>query len=452
MLATSRAPLRLSREHVVPLGPFRRQCVGLFVELAAARGVVLREDASPSVREICQRLDGLPLAIELVAARLVVLPPAHILERWTRGWRWRWRGRSTFPSGNGRSAQRSNGATGSQRPAANVARGARRLRRRCTLDDARALAGREPRFLADLEALVAWSLLRSDVADGGVRLSMLETVREHAVSRLDTAGSSTGFVRGMPNDSSALASTAEAELTGAAHAEWLDRLEQELDNIRAMLDWCLSSGRVEDALRAIAALDRFWRAHAHGARRADGSRWASGSRATCRPTSAQMPCVPRPAGDGSERLGAQLPLLEDARTLFRRVRASSREVKVLAYLGGSRCGRGAGTCRRARVRSRWRSRVELGDPAATAAALMTLADVRSRQGDRGAALAEYEEAVTVRHGLGIPSSSPTATYNLGVSAFEGGNLERARQAFEESSGSRTSWTKLPWCRGPVHAR
>ena len=70
----------------MPLGPLPLDDASeLFAELAAARGVVLRADALPSVREICQRLDGLPLAIELVAARLVVLPPAQILEALDEG-------------------------------------------------------------------------------------------------------------------------------------------------------------------------------------------------------------------------------------------------------------------------------------------------------------------------------------------------------------------------------
>ncbi|MGH3133137.1 MAG: AAA family ATPase, partial [Gaiellaceae bacterium] len=74
LLATSRVPLRLSGERVVPLEPLPVDDASeLFAELAAARGVLLRDDSLPYVQEICRRLDGLPLAIELVAARLVVL-------------------------------------------------------------------------------------------------------------------------------------------------------------------------------------------------------------------------------------------------------------------------------------------------------------------------------------------------------------------------------------------
>jgi predicted ATPase len=72
VLVTSRTPLRLSLERALPLEPLSIEAATtLFVELAAARGVVLHDDALSSVQEICRRLDGLPLAIELVAARLV---------------------------------------------------------------------------------------------------------------------------------------------------------------------------------------------------------------------------------------------------------------------------------------------------------------------------------------------------------------------------------------------
>jgi predicted ATPase len=80
VLTTSRTPLRLSTEHVLPLDPLSiEDAATLFTELAAARGVILEENAIESVHEICRRLDGLPLAIELVAARLAVLPPAVIV-------------------------------------------------------------------------------------------------------------------------------------------------------------------------------------------------------------------------------------------------------------------------------------------------------------------------------------------------------------------------------------
>ena len=168
LLTTSRVPLRLSGEHVVPLGPLPLDDASdLFAELAAARGVVLREDALPSVREICQRLDGLPLAIELVAARLVVLPPAQILEALDEGLALEMEGPIDLPERQRTlraTIEWSYGLLNDRQRALHEALAV--FAGGCTLDDARAFAGREPRFLADLEALVAWSLLRSDVADG----------------------------------------------------------------------------------------------------------------------------------------------------------------------------------------------------------------------------------------------------------------------------------------------
>ncbi len=213
MLATSRAPLRLSGEHVLPLEPLSIDDAStLFVELAAARGVVLHADALASVHEICRRLDGLPLAIELVAARLVVLPPpatrrpalaielvaarlvvlppAEILRALADGLALEMEGPVDLPE-----RQRTLRAaidwsyqrlSERQRELHGSARGLRRRRRarRRACDQPAQAESSWP----DLEALVAWSLVRSEITDGEVRLSMLETVREHALDRLALGG------------------------------------------------------------------------------------------------------------------------------------------------------------------------------------------------------------------------------------------------------------------------
>jgi class 3 adenylate cyclase len=172
VLVTSRASLRLSGEYVLPLDPLAPDdAATLFVELAAARGVLLHPDTLASVQAICRRLDGLPLAIELVAARLVLLPPAQILQALDAGLALEMEGPIDLPE-----RQRTLRAaidwsyrllTEEQRDlhgALSV------FANGCTLEDARAIAKTGPRFLPDLEALVAWSLLRSDVTDGDVRL------------------------------------------------------------------------------------------------------------------------------------------------------------------------------------------------------------------------------------------------------------------------------------------
>ena len=253
VLTTSRSPLRLSTEHVLPLEPLSiEDATTLFIELAAARGVVLRPEALASVHEICRRLDGLPLAIELVAARLVVLPPAEIVRALGEGLALEMEGPVDLPE-----RQRTLRAaidwsyhrlTDSQRALLGVVAV---FSDSASLDDARSLDGGRESFLGDLEALVSWSLIRTEAGDGDLRLSMLETVREYAIDRLRTDAALEDLRMRHAEHFLELALAAETELSGKEQIEWLNRLEREYDNLTATLDWLLSSGRAEDALRAV---------------------------------------------------------------------------------------------------------------------------------------------------------------------------------------------------------
>ena len=437
VLTTSRAPLRLSGEHVLALDPLSMDdAATLFVELAAARGVVLREDALPSVRDICHRLDGLPLAIELVAARLVVLTPARVLQALDEGLALEMEGpvdlperqrtlRATIAWSHGllsETEQKLHGALG-------VFAGG------CTLDDARAVAGAGPGFFRDLEALVAWSLVRSDVADGDVRLSMLETVREDAVARLAEAGTLDELRARHAERFLELANLAEQELAGPDQGRWLDRLEPELDNFRATLAWCLSADRPEDALRATSALGRFWRMHGHVA---EARGWLA--RALARGQAERMPTdVLANALWWSARLAAaqddlkaEIPLLEEALALFRTLERPRETAFVLGELGWialqqGETDRAEELCEEALDVAR-----ATGDAATISGQLNYLADVYSARGDHLRALAAHEEALTLRRALDDPMLVTNSTYNLGIAAWENGEIERARSAFEET--------------------
>jgi predicted ATPase/class 3 adenylate cyclase len=435
VLATSRVPLRLQAEHVVALAPLPAHDASmLFAELAAARGVVLREDARGAVAEICRRLDGLPLAIELVAARLVVLPPAQVLEALDHGLALEMEGPVDLPE-----RQRTLRAT-IEWSYGLLSERQRELHEAlaifaggCTLADARALAGSGPQFLADLEALVAWSLLRSDVTEGDVRLSMLETVREHAIARIADSGKLDELQRRHAERFLELATTAERELAGAQHAEWLELLERELDNIRAALDWFLSSGRAEDALRMTAALSRFWHSHAHIT---EARRWLSvglelGDDVPAETRAAALWTAAQQAAAQSD-WEAAVPLLEETRELYRetgRRRDESLALSYLAFVSQRRNDlRGAATyAEDALAIAR-----DLGDARAESAALMALGDVRSTEGNHGSAISLYEQGVELRRDLGDPVLVSDAIYNLGLVAFQGGDHARAREVFEES--------------------
>jgi predicted ATPase/class 3 adenylate cyclase len=435
VLVTSRTPLRLSGEHVLPLDPLPLDdAATLFVELAAARGVLLREDATASVREICRRLDGLPLAIELVAARLVVLPPAQLLEALDRGLALEMEGPIDLPE-----RQRTLRATiawsyrqlDESQQALHDALGV--FAGGCTFDDARAVAQAGDGFLRDLEALVAWSLIRSDAADGDVRLAMLETVREDAVARAAERGTLDDLRRRHAERFVELASAAEDELEGADQAAWLERLEQELDNLRAALDWCFTSGRVEDALRATTALHRFWRGRGHVS---EGRRWLALGLSLAEDVSALVRAralwSAAHQADAQSDWEAAVPLLEEALALFRETGQGRQASFALSELGfvalvqgdperaEQLCAEGLALAR------------EIDDERAMSAALNNLGEVFSSQGDHERALACHDEAVALRRRLGNPELVSASTYSLGVAAFWSGDLARAREAFTES--------------------
>ena len=433
VLATSRMPLRLSTERVLPLEPLTLDdATTLFVELAAARGVVLQTDALESVREICRRLDGLPLAIELVAARLVVLPPAEIVRALGEGLALRMEGPVDLPE-----RQRTLRAAidWSYR---RLSAGQRSLHgalavfgESATLGDARAVAQGGDNFLSDLEALVGWSLIRSEASDGEVRLSMLETVREYVIDRLRAEDLLDHVRRRHAQHFLALALEAETELSGPEQNEWLNRLERDYDNLTTALDWLLTSGRVEDALKAVSALERFWRAHAHVS---EARRWlalglALSADAPLNVRADALWTAARQAA-GQSDWDAAVPLLEEALSLFSAQNRRREEVFALSELGyialrRDDAERAEQLCSEALALAR-----TLDDDRALSAVLSILSDVARTRGDHQQALAFAEEALERRRGLGDPTTIVDSTYDVGVAAFAAGDLDRSEEAFK----------------------
>jgi predicted ATPase/DNA-binding CsgD family transcriptional regulator len=289
VLVTSRSVLHLSGEHDYPVSPLRvpdrghlpgleelarYESVGLFAERARAARPDFRLDGTTAtvVAEICLRLDGLPLAIELAAARVKLLPPAALLARLEQ--------RLPLLAGGPRDLP------ARQRTLKDTIRWSydlldeddQRLFRRfsvfvggCTLSamESVADASGEIEVLDGLTSLVEKNLLRqAEEKDGGVRLAMLETIREYALERLLESHEGEAVRRLHAGYYLALAE--EAELTTAEQMRWLDILETEHNNLRAALGWSLRSEDVETALRLAGALWRFWYMRGH---LSEGMRW-----------------------------------------------------------------------------------------------------------------------------------------------------------------------------------
>ena len=435
VLVTSRAPLRLSGEHVVQLDPLAGDDASLFfVELAEARGVELPADSLPTVREICRRLDGLPLAIELVAARLAVLPPAQLLRALDEGLALEMEGPIDLPE-----RQRTLRATidwsygllsKCQRELhgmlAVFAGGA-------PLDSLQVVCNElTADLLGDLAALVDGGLVRRDAAPATEpRFTMLATVREYALDAL-AAGRLDEMEAAHAAYFVGLAERAEIGFEGDEQPVWLDRIEQDLDNVRAALGFAFESGRVEQGLRIAAALSRFWRAHGHvsEARRwlARGLAHADGVPAEVRARALWAAARQAMAQNATDDARA---LVEEALPLFRELGRERETVFALSELAwialDSDQRRAEELSEEAVARAR-----TLGDPRAISSALNVLASVAAARGEHERAVAHNEEALALRRTLGDGLLVADSAYNLGEAALSLGDTGRARAAYEEA--------------------
>jgi predicted ATPase len=287
VLVTSRTALRLRGEHEYPVPPLavppagadrdsaelhRYASVGLFVERAhaVAPGFELTEANAPAVAEICRRLDGLPLAIELAAARVKLLPPNALASRLDR--------RFSVLTGGARDLPER------QRTLKNtldwsfdlLSAVEQELLARLgvfagpfSLPAAEALyaagegrAGRPEQVIESLGLLVESSLVRSETRSGEPRFSLLETIRHYALERL--AGGD--WVQAHDRHAAyfqALAEPSGAELAGPGQRSWVARLETEHDNLLAAMSWLADQGRLGQAAQLFLASWRFWWLHGH---------------------------------------------------------------------------------------------------------------------------------------------------------------------------------------------
>ncbi|MGH2604646.1 MAG: ATP-binding protein, partial [Dehalococcoidia bacterium] len=282
VLVTSREVLRVSGEHdfLVPplalpdlarLPPLKQtaQCeaVRLFIQraVAAKANFALTEANAVAVTSICHRLDGLPLGIELAAARVGHLPPPALLAQLE----WRLPLLTGGPRDQPVRLQTMRNAIAWSYDLldANEQQLFRRLSLfsgSFTLQAAEALGAAEHDLdldvLEGVASLVKKSLLRpGEPSDGEALFTMLETIREFGLEQLAARGETAEFSRRHAAWYLALAERVEPDLYGGRRQRsGCELLESELDNLRAALSWLIDSGAAEDALRLATALLRFW--------------------------------------------------------------------------------------------------------------------------------------------------------------------------------------------------
>jgi predicted ATPase/DNA-binding SARP family transcriptional activator len=268
VFATSREALGVASETawlVPPLGS--DESVLLFVERARAASPAFAHIDSNNawIAEICRRLDGIPLAIELAAARVRVLSPEQIARRLDDAFRLLSSGsRTALPR------HRTLRATMEWSHALLAAREQVLLRRLAvfagtfTLDAAEAACAGEQLEVDDIldgiSTLVDKSLVVMDADEGDARYHLLETVRQYALERLTEAGEVDAIRAAHARFFVAFAESAEPHLfAGAGSAHWIGRVKADVDNLRAASQWAEEKpDRAETALRLIYALHWFW--------------------------------------------------------------------------------------------------------------------------------------------------------------------------------------------------
>ena len=414
ILVTSRAVLRLSTEYefsVSPLsipGPGDAQdpellmhydSVVLFVQRAQAvkPGFALTVVNASAVIEICRRLDGLPLALELAAARITLLAPKALLGRLDNRMKLLTGGARDLPERR----QTLRGAIDWSYSLLDSQE--QQLFTRLAvfvggfvLDAAEAVCHVDGGLdvLAGLASLLDNSLLRTaDQQDDEQRFALLQTIREYALERLAASGDEEAVRQAHAVHFCRFAEEAAPKLIGPEQESWLQRLEIEHDNLRAALQWLIDAVDTQLALRLAAALGQFWEIRGY---LSEGRRWFDEVL----------------AGSGGAPDSVRAQALTELGALS--LRQGDYERAAQLYEECLTVYRG------------------LGDDQGIAGSLNNLAMIAHQGGKYSQAEALHEEALALQRALGDRWGTATSLNNMGIVALDRGDLPLARSRFEES--------------------
>jgi predicted ATPase/DNA-binding CsgD family transcriptional regulator len=496
LLATSREPLGIDGEQVYRIPSMATPSDGddaraiqaseaarLFEDRAAAQGVQLAwdESAAEVTGRICRRLDGIPLAIELAAARLRVMPAAELEARLDE--------RFALLTGGSRAALPRQQTLRAMvdwswellNPHERVV-----LARLSVFAGGFGLAGAEavaadqqvpaPEVLGHLGALVDKSLVQFDRTEAGPgRYRLLETVRQYAAGQLDAQDSALGPARVAHRDYYlALAEAAAPQLMGPDQAAWLDRLEAELGNLRAAIAFSVTQADLQPGLRLAASLRVYWLVRGHATEGADAlqsllampsARQATLPRARALATVAhllQQTGGYAIAGDRCEEAlviaraarddyliadllhvrawllarqgqpGTAMPLIEQGLGLARGLGESHLTARLLSArafatnVAGDPAGSARDNAEALRLSRQAGDRLQVGR------LLSNLSDYELWTGDVDAARRHLAESLDIARELDARNSAVIATFNLGLAEYLGGLPDAAAALFTES--------------------
>jgi len=450
-LVTSRQTLNLAGETEYSVGPLstpspehepralmRCESVQLFVDRAQAARPdfqVTRANAK-AMAELCARLEGLPLAIELAAARAQVLTPAQMLAQMERRFEFLVSRKRDVPD-----RHRTLWAAldwSYQALSAELQRFFRRLSAFRGGWNARAaeIVCDEPRALEYLEQLRECSLvLLSEGAEeaGELRCQLLEALREYGAEQIGPEERQALRQR-HAECYLALAEEARTELEGPEQVEWLERLQREHDNLRAALEWLSVTGSTERQLRLAGALGAFWQTRGH---LSEGRKHLA--EALGREQRAASPALRaralQAAGQLASAQGDHLvagELLEQSLAMWRELDDGAGIGRCLSDLGCLAHARADYPTANTLLGEALTVFRELGDHRGTAACLDNLGFVAHDQGNYATAAAFYEQALAIVRDIGDNRGIAFALVDLGDTAAHRGDHAKASRLFQEA--------------------
>lgn len=451
VLATSREPLGISGELLwqvpplsLPAAPelgvselLESEAVNLFVERAVAvePDFALNAYVAPAVAEICRRLDGIALAIELAAARVELLTPPEIARRLDDRF-------DLLTTGSSSDLPRHQTLEAALDWSYQLlAPSERALLRRLSVfagdfdvHAAEAICGDDELnasvVVELLGQLVAKSLVVADTASG--RYWLLETIRAYAGERLEGAGEAGSVREAHARFYLALAEEAEPELTGPHQERWFERLEAERSNLCAALEWSAGHGRGEWALRLAGALVIFWRVRCHYS---EGRHLLEAALATSAGATPRLQCkglwgaglMALTAGDPDDAI----PMLEESLTGFRELGDLQGCARALLALGSSKQQSEDPNVLALLEESAALAR-EAGDSWCLALALAYAGLEHVNRFALSAARPLFEECLKISRQAGDKQSLRVGLLGLGQVAYYDGDFRSAEQVLEET--------------------
>jgi predicted ATPase/serine/threonine protein kinase len=456
IMVTSRAALHVYGEHEFPVPPLalpdsratpsvealsQYPAVALFVQraVAAKPDFELNRENARAVTEICAQLDGLPLAIELAAARVKVLSPSSMRARLTSRLKLLTGGARDMPQRQQTLRAAIDWSYDLLSPAE------QKLFRRlsvfvggCTLEGVEAVCDTKGDLDLDLldgmASMVDKSLLqRVEQANGESRFVMLETIREYALEKLGASEEKPLTKRAHAAYCLVLAEEEATEQSSAGRAEWLERLALEHDNFRAGLEWLTETGDAEWGLRLGTALFRFWEAReylAEGRGRLDKLLKIAGAGAQTKARERAVFAAGVLAGEQGDYASSDA-LLREGLDIARQLRDNQGVAVSLNALAVNAQDLGDVAVAHSLFEESlalWR---ESGDQKAVARSLSNLANVAKLQGDYPRARSLYAECLSIFRGLGDRIGVAWSLDHQGDVARDQGDSAAARILYEQ---------------------